>query len=282
MAELWQTLAESRLVRILWIVAVAVFVHLFIRLLRRVTQWYLSPAETPGRRTEASFVRQFPKFATVTSLLVSAVTFVAYFVALVLILRQLDVDLTPVLATAGVLGLAIGFGSQSLVQDSVVGLTLLFSDAFNVGDVVEISGQIGRVDRVGLRFTKLINFHGQEIYVPNRNIALVSRFRRGSIRAYADVQLPGGATPDAVKAVVEEIARGMRSQYSAIILSEPRFFDWQIAEHGKWHYMRVRFHLWPGQGPLIETVFKNRVVASLREIDPTYADWMISITYRMV
>jgi moderate conductance mechanosensitive channel len=267
--------------KVLLILAVAVLIHFFVKGLRHASQWYLTTETGLGPNKEARFVRQYPKFATVTSLLVSALIFVSYFIALILMLDELTIDWRPLVATASVIGLAIGFGSQSLVQDVVMGLTLLFSDAFNVGDLVEVSGQIGRVERVGLRFTKLVNFHGQDIYVPNRNIAMVSRFRRGAIRAYADIQLPSEVEPAEVRAVVEQIALGMRAQYSAIILSDPRLFDWHKADPGQWLYMRVRFHLWPGQGGLIETTFRQRVVLALKHFDPNYADWMVTITYRI-
>jgi moderate conductance mechanosensitive channel len=258
-------------------------IHLLVRLIQKGGQKLMVPSvKLPGTTLEEMVTRHAPKFATVTSLVVSAITFVAYFLGFGLVLHQFGVELTHYLATASVLGLAIGFGSQGLVQDVVIGLTLLFSDTFHIGDVVEISGQVGRVDRVGLRFTKLVNFLGQDVYVPNRNIAVVSRFRRGGIRAYADIQLPAKTTPEAVQEAVDKIARGMRIQYSSIILDDPRFFQWQTAEPGGWTYLRVRFRLWPGQGPLIETIFRQRVLTLLRQLDPEYQDWMVTVVYRVV
>lgn len=98
--------------------------------------------------------------------------------------------MTAYLASASVIGLAVGFGLQGLVQDIIIGLTLIFSDALNIEDVVELSGQIGKVEHIGLRFTTIVNLHGQQIYVPNRNITMISRFRRGAIRGYVDIQVP--------------------------------------------------------------------------------------------
>ena len=101
-----------------------------------------------------------------------------------LVLQEFGVNLTAYLASASVVGLAISFGSQGLVQDIVIGLTLIFWDAMDVGDMVEITGTtnvIGRVEEIGLRFTKLINFYNQEVFVPNRTIANVSRFPHGGV-----------------------------------------------------------------------------------------------------
>ena len=128
--------------------------------------------------------------------------FIIYFFALGLVLQEFGVNLTAYLASASIVGLAISFGSQGLVQDMVIGLTLIFSDAMDVGDMVEIVGTttvIGRVEVIGLRFTKLINFYNQEVFIPNRTIANVSRFPHGGVDAYADVQIPVGA--DQQKAV---------------------------------------------------------------------------------
>ena len=89
-------------------------------------------------------------------------TLVLYSVALWLIFNALGMNtkqfMTTYLATASVVGFAVGFGSQGLVQDVITGLTLIFTDTLEVGDVVEISGYIGRVERVGLRFTELKTF----------------------------------------------------------------------------------------------------------------------------
>ena len=139
--------------------------------------------ETDPSTTE-TFIRRYPKIATVTTILVSGLTFTIYFMAIGLILREFKVSLTAYLASASVIGLAVGFGLQGLIQDVIIGLTLIFSDVLSIEDVVELSGQVGKVENIGLRFTTLVNLHGQQIYVPNRNIAMISRFRRGAIRIF--------------------------------------------------------------------------------------------------
>jgi small-conductance mechanosensitive channel len=167
-----------------------------------------------------------PKFITVTRLIVSGVTFAIYFFALGLILQELGVNLTAYFASASVIGLAISFGLQGLVQDIVSGLTLIFWDVMDVGDLVEISGSTtnvaGRVEEIGLRYTKLVNFNKQEVYVPNRVIANVSRFPRGGLDAYGDVQIPAGADEKKAVEIITRVAKGMWGQFGAIILSEPQ------------------------------------------------------------
>lgn len=270
------------LVRIALLAALAILAHLVVRALKAVSERVLAPARSPGVGAREALARSRPKVATVTSLVVSAATFFIYFSALGLILDELGVPLTAYVASASVIGLAVGFGSQGLVQDVVIGLTLIFSDTFDIGDTIEVGGQIGRVEHVGLRFTRLTNFHGQTVFVPNRNINQVSRFRRGCIRAYVDVQIPPGAGEARVRELVEPIARGMRAQHRAILITDPEVLGVLEAEPGGWRYLRVKFRVWPGQGQLVETVFRQRALAALRELDPGYADWMVTVTYRVL
>ena len=93
-----------------------------------------------------------------------------------MILQEIGVPLRTYFASASVIGLAVGFGLQGFVQDVIIGLTLIFSDVINVGDMVDLSGQSGRVVRIGLRFTTLVNVLGQEVNVSNRNIVQI-KFR---------------------------------------------------------------------------------------------------------
>jgi moderate conductance mechanosensitive channel len=210
-------------------------------------------------------------------------TFVIYFFALGLVLQEFGVNLTAYLASASVLGLAISFGSQGLVQDVVIGLTLIFSDAMDIGDMVDVFGStsvIGRVEEIGLRFTVLRNFYNQVVFFPNRTIANVSRFPFGGVYAYADIQIPDGVDrPKAVQAV-ENVARGMWRQFGAIILSEPSWGDVETAEGGGWSFLRIHFKIWPGQGSLIETIFRQQMISAMKTFQPDYADWQVAVTYR--
>jgi small conductance mechanosensitive channel len=184
------------------------------------------------------------------------------------------------LATASVVGFAVGFGSQGLVQDVITGLTLIFTDTLEVGDMVDISGQVGRVEKVGLRFTELRNFNNQQVFLSNRNIANIARFPRGGIHAYVDVQIPANGDNAKVAEVVKLTAQGMWEQFKAIIMQEPEISKVQSATAGMREFIRVEFKMWPGQGGLVETTFRQRVLTALKQFDPNYADWMVVVTYR--
>ena len=273
-------LRESALAQILVIAAVAAAAHLLVRAARAALERSLAPAGTDAEEAHWAVARRYPKVATLSSLAASTATFVLWFVALGLILGQLGVVLTTYFATATVIGLAVGFGSQGLVQDIVIGLTLIFTDAVDVGDMVEVSGQVGRVERIGLRFTTLTNFLGQTVFIPNRNIAVVGRFRRDVVRAYMDIQIPDGASADALAERLHGLARGLRSQHPSAIISEPELVGVREVEHGGWRFARLKFRIWPGQQSLIEPGFRQRVVAFMKTVDESYADWMVSVVLR--
>lgn len=263
-------------VRVASIALVAVGAHLLVRTIRWGARRLVEPAEAEI----ASAYRRSPRFVTVTNLLTSTLTFAIYFLAVGFVLREMGVNLTAYLATATVIGLAVGFGSQGVVQDVVIGLTLIFSDVVDVGDVVDLSGQTGRVERIGLRFTTLVNVHEQQVFVPNRTIGLINRYRNGYVRAYVDVQVPEEVSPDRVRETVRPIAEGLREQHAELILTPPAMMGVRRAESGGWRYLRVKFRLWPGQTAIVETGFKQRVLAAMRELEEGYPDWKITVTYR--
>ena len=156
-----------------------------------------------------------------------------------------------------------------------------FSDALNIEDVVELSGQIGRVEHIGLRFTTLVNFYGQRIYVPNRDIAVISRFRRGAMRAYVDIQIPEGVAKGPVVQKAKSLVAGLYDQHRSIILQQPEVFGIREAKGGDWRFLRVKFRIWPGQGSLVENTFKQTIIALMTNLYPDYAEWMVTVTYRV-
>ena len=141
--------------------------HVLVKVIRHISEWLINKSH--AQKNPLGFVTQQPKFVTLTRLIVSGVTFVIYFFAFGLILQEFGVNLTAYLASASVIGLAISFGSQGLVQDIVIGLTLIFWDAMDVGDLVEIAGAtsvMGRVEEIGLRFTSYAIFTTRRFSCP--------------------------------------------------------------------------------------------------------------------
>lgn len=273
---------SSTLTRLLFIVGLAAVTLVVVKASRHISEWIIYKGHE--KRNPLGLVTQQPKFITVSRLCVSGINFGVYFFAIGLILQELfDIQLAHYLASASIVGLAISFGSQGLVQDIVSGLTLIFCDAMDVGDMVEIAGTAtvsGRVEKIGLRFTKLINFYNQQVMIPNRTIANVSRFPLGGVDVYGDVHIPTGTNAQKAISIVEQLAKEMQEQFGGIILSEP-VLDWTtLTPDSDAGFLRVHFRIWPGQGALIENTFRQRVVSALKTIDPNYADWQVPVTYR--
>lgn len=146
------------------IIALAAGSHLAVTLIR-----YL------GRRgSQRAHGRTGAKWRSLASLSTSILVFVIYAWAIGLILRELGVSLTAYLAGASVIGLAVAFGSQGIVQDVLTGLTLVFSDLVDVGDMVKISGQTGIVSAITMRFVALENPLGAKVFIPNHTVTNVT------------------------------------------------------------------------------------------------------------
>ncbi|MCJ7541176.1 MAG: mechanosensitive ion channel family protein [Desulfobacterales bacterium] len=269
------------ILRILLVIVIAVAAHFTVKTIRRFSQYLLTMKADSKETTEEILTRRYPKLTTIITILVSAVTFTIYFVSVGMILREFKISLTTYFASATVIGLAVGFGLQGFVQDLVIGMTLIFSDALTIGEIVKLGDEIGKVDNIGLRFTELINFYGQRILIPNRNIAVISKFRGGCIRAYVNIQLPQEINENEMTQGIKAIAKGMYDQHKSIILSIPEIFGIKDVKDSQWHYLRIKFKLWPGQIKIIEETFKERVVQELKKSYADYASWMITVTYKV-
>ena len=258
---------EFSALRFAVIVGIAVAAHVTTVLIRGAS-----------RRLLRSRMRSEAKVHTVTGFTTSVVVFAIYFAAFGFMLNELDISLTTYLASASVIGLAVSFGSQGVVQDVITGLTVVFSDLIDVGDMVDIGGQVGIVESVGMRFTALVNFSGARVFVPNRSIASVVNYPNGYIRAYMDIRLPPDAGSD-VDALLTEIARSAHEEYPGILLLPPTVEGRRQARAG-YSYVRIKFRIWPGQGAVLERAVAASFAHAMKQRDPGYADWMVTVHYR--
>lgn len=277
--------ASYVILKIAVIVCIAFLAHFLIRLIQTVVDRLIR--RSAAKKSAVGFVVQQPKFITLTGLITGALTLALYSVALGFILKVgFDVDpkqfLATYLATASVVGFAVGFGSQGLIQDVITGLTLIFTQTLQVGDMIESSGYIGRVERVGLRFIELRTFYDQKVFLSNRNISNISRYPRDGVHAYVDVQLPAKADRAKLTEALNHVAKGMWEQFRAIILGEPELLDIQPAGPDARGFLRIEFNIWPGQGALIENTFRQRVVETVKQFEPSYGDSMVIVTYRAI
>jgi len=134
--------------------------------------------------------RDTARSRTLGSLLTSIVRWVLAFVVLVLILRELGIDVQAIVVSAGVLGVVIGLGAQALIRDLLTGIFLLFEGLVAVGDVIQVSGVTGTVEAVGLRVTKLRLQDGAIRIVPNGALTEFTNFSVGWGRAIVEIGVP--------------------------------------------------------------------------------------------
>lgn len=127
------------------------------------------------------------RLQTLEKLLLNIFSYVLIFLFIVMFFGIIDQPIGPLLAGAGVIGLAIGFGAQGLVSDIVTGFFILLERQIDVGDYVTVSSYDGVIEEVGLRTTQLRGFDGTLHYIPNREIASVSNHSRGNMRALVDI-----------------------------------------------------------------------------------------------
>ncbi|PYM25980.1 MAG: hypothetical protein DMD78_05160 [Candidatus Rokuibacteriota bacterium] len=127
------------------------------------------------------------RLRTFASLLTSLTRWVVGFVAVAIVLRELGVDVLPVLISAGVLGLAIGFGAQALIRDVITGFFLLFEGLIHVGDVVQVGSSTGTVESIGLRIMTLRLDDGALRVIPNGQLTEFTTYGAGGVRATVDV-----------------------------------------------------------------------------------------------
>lgn len=131
-------------------------------------------------------------------------------VGFIMILGELNIQIGPILAAAGVLGLAVGFGAQSLVKDVILGFFILLEDQFRVGDVVEIAGKGGVVEKINLRITILRDLAGNVHYIPNGEIDTVTNMTKGYSRYVFDIGVGYREDVDEVIRVIKEVDAELR------------------------------------------------------------------------
>ncbi|WLV24691.1 mechanosensitive ion channel family protein [Aciduricibacillus chroicocephali] len=167
--------------------------------------------------------------STIKKLIQNIITYVVYFTAFTMVLDTLTIKVGPLLAGAGVAGLAIGFGAQSLVKDVISGFFIIFEDQFGVGDYVSTSGVEGTVEEIGLRTTKIQSWTGELNVIPNGNIDQVTNYSIYNGRAVVDVNIPYESNMAKAEQVIDEVVKGLPDKYEEI-LSVPEVIGVQTLE----------------------------------------------------
>jgi small conductance mechanosensitive channel len=199
------------------IVLVVVGAYILIRVLRAIA----------NKSTDLQ-IRKLPsgvrvqQVRTVAGVLTSVGVFVIYFVALLMVLGQLGLNLAPMLASAGIAGLAIGFGAQTLVHDFLNGFFILLENQYDIGDTVRIAGVKGAVERMSLRTTILRDEDGTVHTVPNSAIQIVSNTTRDWSQLALKVTVAYSEPSDKIVGLLKQIGADLRNDetFSQDIVSD--------------------------------------------------------------
>lgn len=199
-------------VRILVIIGLAALLLLFVR--RGTAQWIsrveaLPPSDPKRQRA-----------VTLGNLLESAAGYVVWAIAAIMVLSEVGVNIGALLATAGIAGLAVGFGAQTLVKDVIGGVFLLFDDVVHVGDLVTISGHTGTVEKIGVRLIRLRKFDGELVMIPAGEVRIFGNKSIDWARAVVPVGLSYDQDIDAIVPIIERVADEWAAEHEDIVLDE--------------------------------------------------------------
>ncbi|AMM26318.1 mechanosensitive ion channel family protein [Variovorax sp. PAMC 28711] len=187
-------------------------------------------------------------------------------VATMLVLAEVGVSLAPILGAAGVVGLAIGFGAQSLVKDYFTGFFLLFEDQIRTGDVVKIAGIGGSVEDITLRHVRLRDYDGNVHFIPNGLVTTVTNMSRSFAHAVVDIGVSYRENVDEVMAVMAEVGAQLRADpaHAVRILADLDIAGVERLDDSA-VILRCRFKVAPLQQWTVRREFLRRLKAAFDE-----------------
>jgi moderate conductance mechanosensitive channel len=245
----------------LYIIIKILLVVLIGRLLVKVAQKALNHMMIERESSPLKFDQRRTK--TIGKLLNNVVTYTVNFIIMLLVLSQLGINLGPVLAGAGVIGLAIGFGAQSLVKDVITGFFIIFEDQFGVGDVVQTGTFKGTVEEIGLRVTRLRSWTGEVHIIPNGSIQSVTNFSVYNSTAVVDIPV---AYEEDVERTVGVLKETVQLAYPnlANVIKEPEVLGIQTLGASD-VVIRVTAECKPNTHPAVERELKKLFKTALEQ-----------------
>ncbi|MFJ1765104.1 mechanosensitive ion channel family protein [Amycolatopsis sp. NPDC088138] len=264
--------------KILMIIVIAFLVRLLLkRLINRVTTLPKTGGKLPSllrplreRAPEvlgsAVIERRRQRATTIGSVLKSMATFLIYGLAFILVLGELGINLGPIIASAGIIGVAIGFGAQNLVRDFLSGIFMMIEDQYGVGDVVDIGEATGTVEAVGLRITTLRDLKGTVWYVRNGEVLRVGNSSQGFAVAVVDVPLGYSADVERASAVLMQAASTATESEAlqANVLEPPEMLGVEsVTPEGI--QIRLTVKVRPGKQWLVQRALRGQLLAALEE-----------------
>jgi moderate conductance mechanosensitive channel len=178
---------------------------------------------------------------TLAGVIYSVSAFVIFFLSLISVLETLNIDIRPFLASAGIVGLAIGFGAQALVKDVINGFFILMENQYDVGDIVRIAGVSGTVESMTLRRTTLRDVDGALHTVPNSEIKIVSNLTRDWAQISMHVAVDYKEDTERVIQLLKEIGNELKNdpQYADVLVAQPEVPGIERVSPGEVDYLML-------------------------------------------
>ncbi len=219
---------------------------------------------TLGRRTGESnaSARHAQRVRTMGSALKSMVSGVVLVVVAIMVVSELGYDVAPILAGAGIVGVALGFGSQTLVKDFLSGVFMIFEDQYGVDDVVDLGEAIGTVEAVSLRITRVRDINGTVWYVRNGEILRVGNMSQNWARTVLDVRVGYSADLNQVRRVLMEVSHDLwgDEDFKGQVIEEPEVWGVQSLDPDA-VLVRVTMKTPPGQQWAVAREMRERIKA---------------------
>ena len=183
-------------------------------------------------KVKESSERKTQRTQTLGNVMGSLATIVIYTIAVLMALAEFDVNLGPLIASAGIVGIALGFGAQSLVKDFLSGIFMLVEDQYGVGDIIDVGDAAGVVEAVNLRTTQIRDVHGTLWHVPNGEIRRVANKSQEWARTVLDVEVAYDTDIAKAMEVIKNVADQVWEEApdNATILEEPQI--WGVEAFG--------------------------------------------------
>ena len=221
MPEIFKTLASWLTTSGIKILGILITLLILSQMSRWIMKWMekFVPEKDPLQASEAR-----KRAHTLGNILRHALLIFLTFVAILMILGELGIHLGPLLATAGVGALAIGFGAQSVVKDVISGFFIILENQYRIGDAIEVAGVSGLVESVNLRKTVLRDLEGKVHFIPNGEIKIVSNLSKEWSRSVLDVNISYSEDVDQVINLLSQIGRELEAEepYKGAILEPLR------------------------------------------------------------
>lgn len=245
------------IIYIILVLAVARFTYaVIVYLLKRMMK---------NRSNKAKSVTDERKINTMFSLIQSVVFYLFTFTVFLHILQRVfDFDTGTLLASAGVLGVAVGFGAQSLVKDIIGGFFIVFEDQYQVGEMISVGEFTGTIEEIGIRATRIRAWSGELHIIPNGNISAVTNFNRGKMLAKVEIPISYEEDLERVMKKMNQVCEGASEEFADKIV-EPPLVQGVIQFGERNVVLRVIAFAQPGEQFPLERELRRKIHKALLE-----------------